>query len=223
MDPAFVLEHGHHLIPPWSALTSTSTLSILQSNCVSNLYTLNIPPTKNVEAVGIMLHPPHPPPHAPSRPHPHPSTPGHIATETALLTTLYKRSKDQHRSQFFLSRLQAVLRLSRLVIDALSSTMPKSRPDSLGIGPSTTMAEKRAARLPLLLPKVSDLTIEGGCLASCALVMCYARLLSAHLTSETNHICTQSHPLFPVMPNVADISSQPPSYTPPAHPPPSST
>lgn len=46
----------------------------------------------------------------------HSSVLPHLSTEFSLLTSLYQRSKAQHRAQLFLRRLEAVLRLTRLVI-----------------------------------------------------------------------------------------------------------
>lgn len=95
---------------------------------------------------------------------PHASTLSHFATETALLTTLYARSKAQHRSQIFLSRLQGVLRLSRRVIDALATDkVPSLVSASTSASTYTSASALALARAPsssstalsLLLPKVS--------------------------------------------------------------------
>ncbi|KAK4683422.1 hypothetical protein P7C73_g6846, partial [Tremellales sp. Uapishka_1] len=53
--------------------------------------------------------------------HGHPSTTQHLTTELALLDALYRRSKDQHRSQLFLQRQYQVLRLGKLVLRATSA------------------------------------------------------------------------------------------------------
>lgn len=46
----------------------------------------------------------------------HSSVKAHLATEYSLLFSLYERSKAQHRHQLFLRRLEAILRLNRLVV-----------------------------------------------------------------------------------------------------------
>lgn len=65
----------------------------------------------------------------------HSSVQSHLTTEISLLDSLRLRSQHQHRSQPFLSRIQQVVRLSRLLQQALSDS-----------------SESRIARL---LPRVS--------------------------------------------------------------------
>lgn len=45
----------------------------------------------------------------------HPSVRGHLETDLALLTNLRNKSKDQHRSQPFLRRLEQVIRMVKTV------------------------------------------------------------------------------------------------------------
>lgn len=62
-------------------------------------------------------------PYAPHRLHP--SVPGHWVTELVVLQTLNTKSRAQHRSQIFLSRLDGVIRIAKLIA---SSFEPEASP-----------------------------------------------------------------------------------------------
>ncbi|GMK56941.1 hypothetical protein CspeluHIS016_0307810 [Cutaneotrichosporon spelunceum] len=115
-------------------------------------------------------------------PHPHPSTSSHIATETALLQLLHTRSKAQHRSQPFLSRLHAVIRLSKRVLAALPPREPHASPSSSHADPY--------ARTLRLLPTFASALVRAAAASAAilelhhfvplhtALLAAYARLLA---------------------------------------------
>ncbi|BEI82568.1 hypothetical protein CcaverHIS002_0304360 [Cutaneotrichosporon cavernicola] len=116
-----------------------------------------------------------------SHPHPHSSTSSHLATETALLTVLYDRSKAQHRSQIFLSRLQGVLRLSKRVIAALprrdgSSSQVDPYAEVLGLLPKFISNLLRAAAASTAIIDLNHFVPLHT-----TLLACYARLLSVSL------------------------------------------
>lgn len=80
-------------------------------------------------------------------PRPHSSTAGHLAAETAVLATLYARSRAQHRAQVWLVRLAGVLRLARLVGAAVAG---KAAPRGRRTSRSRTLALARRVRKVLL-------------------------------------------------------------------------
>ncbi|EJT50616.1 hypothetical protein A1Q1_08168 [Trichosporon asahii var. asahii CBS 2479] len=86
----------------------------------------------------------------------HSSVRAHLATEYALLLSLYQRSRAQHRHQLFLRRLEAVLRLTRLVIRQYAAcsacsdpTSSSSTPGGASASGATTPGLKSGAMTPL--------------------------------------------------------------------------
>lgn len=78
----------------------------------------------------------------------HSSVRAHLATEYALLLSLYQRSRAQHRHQLFLRRLEAVLRLTRLVIRQYAACSACSDPTSSSSTPGSASASGSGATTP---------------------------------------------------------------------------
>lgn len=89
--------------------------------------------------------------HAPQA---HSSTAAHLATETALLKTLYVRSKDQHRGQVWLPRLAGVLRLSKILQREFSELRTRRR-EAGEATPGPAQFGRQDERLVQLVRRVS--------------------------------------------------------------------
>lgn len=98
----------------------------------------------------------------------HSSVRAHLATEYSLLLSLYGRSKDQHRHQLSLRRLEAVLRLTRLVIRqyaacaSLDPTPAGSGSVTPGLTPGLKSGLKSGAVTPMTSLPPGGHDVQGG-------------------------------------------------------------
>ena len=98
----------------------------------------------------------------------HASVESHLKTELVLLDTVRRRSNAQHRSQVFMTRLEGVLRLGRLVYASLARCQAVavaggkdlSKGVRSGQRPLVQIDTKDIRRLRVLADKVSPLSSD---------------------------------------------------------------
>lgn len=74
-----------------------------------------------------------------------------LSTETSLLATLKDRSKEQHRHQPFQSRIDGVLRLANLLLDAIEKRVSKL-PRLVSLVSESAVCPDRSSSPPCALP-----------------------------------------------------------------------
>jgi len=132
----------------------------------------------------------------------HTSTSFHLSTETALLTTLYARSKAQHRSQLFLRHLAEVIRLCRLVAHGLAESTAAAATSASASAPASAAASVSVSTTPT--PAVSARSTP----APAPSPIWASRMKSGKLVALVQKVCTVFPPLVWVQMFVQHLQSQ---------------